>query len=212
MKKNNLYLVLSSEYNKNIDILEIASQAIDGGVDIIQMREKYMSDQARLELGFKLCELCRQNNVLFIVNDDPYLAKQVNADGVHLGQTDLEQYPISKVRQIIGQDKIIGISTHSLEQFKAGLNQCCDYLAYGPIFETKTKDYHIGINQIEEVLKIADLPVIFIGGINMDNLDIVLRKGGQNIALIRAIMQAENITQIVQQFKRKIKESICSLK
>ncbi len=208
MEKSNLYLVLSSEYNKNIDILQIASQAINGKADIIQMREKHMSSRAKMELGHKLCGLCRKNKVLFIINDDPYLAKQVNADGVHLGQADLERYPISKVRKIMGKDKIIGISTHSIEQFKAALNLNCDYLAYGPLFETKTKDYHIGINQMEQVLSAANVPVVFIGGINLKNIDLVLEKGARNIALIRAIMRAEDIAKTAKLFKQKIKQSI----
>ncbi len=132
------------------------------------------------------------------------IAKEVNADGVHLGQGDLEKYPIPKVRQILGKDKIIGISTHSLEQFENSLKTDCDYLAFGPIFETKTKDYYIGANQISQVLEVATVPVVFIGGINLENIKIVLEKGAQNIALIRAIMQAKSITQITRKFKEKI--------
>ncbi|MBU1043303.1 MAG: thiamine phosphate synthase [Candidatus Omnitrophica bacterium] len=204
MKNKNLYLVLSSEYNQKKNVLAIAEQAIFGGVDIIQMREKHLSDAEKIKLGKKLYALCQTHKVMFIVNDDPYLAQQLNADGVHLGQTDLEKYPLIKARQIIGQNKIIGLSTHNIEQFKQALNQGYDYLAYGPIFETKTKDYHIGTSQISQVLAWANLPVVFIGGINLRNIDLVLEKGAQNIALIRAIMQAENITQTVKEFKQKI--------
>ncbi|MBU1086106.1 MAG: thiamine phosphate synthase [Candidatus Omnitrophica bacterium] len=204
MRKNNLYLVLSSEYNQQMDVLAIAEQAILGGVDIIQMREKYLSYPKKVALGNKLRALCKKNNVMFIVNDDPYLAKQLDADGVHLGQTDLEKFSMPMIRQIIGRNKIIGISTHSLEQFKESLKQGCDYLAYGPIFPTKTKDYHIGISQIEQVLAVSDIPIVFIGGINLENIDIVLDLGARNIALIRAIMQSENIEQITREFKQKI--------
>ena len=204
MKEINLYLVLSSEYNKNKDIIEIARQAIKGGADIIQMREKNISNFEKTELGHKLCALCRQNNVLFIVNDDPYLAKRVCADGVHLGQTDLAEYPVEKVREIVGEDKIIGISTHNLEQFKNAHAMDCDYLAYGPIFKTQTKAYHIGMDGITDILAIAAKPVVFIGGINMKNIDHVLAEGAKNIAMIRAIMQADDIEGITRQYKQEI--------
>lgn len=204
MKNKNLYLVLSSEYNKNKSIIEIAKQAILGGVDIIQLREKQMTDSEKINQANELCRLCKENNVKFIVNDDPYIAKEVNADGVHLGQTDIEKYPIRKARQILGDDKIIGISTHNLEQFKDSQKTGCDYLAFGPIFKTKTKDYHIGLTEVSKVLEIATVPVVFIGGINMENISAVLEKGATNIAMIRAIMQAEDILDATRQFKEKI--------
>ena len=91
-----------------------------------------------------------------------------------------------------------------MEQFKATQKVGCDYLAFGPIFETKTKDYYIGTSQIANVLEAETVPVVFIGGIDLENIDVVLNKGAQNIALIRAIMQADNITQTTKQFKEKI--------
>ncbi|MEN6487375.1 MAG: thiamine phosphate synthase, partial [Smithella sp.] len=177
MTDNSLYLVLSEEYGGALPLLRIAEQAIAGGVDILQMREKYKSHEELINLGKRLASLCKKNGVTFIVNDDPLLAKTVEADGVHLGQEDIRQYPINLVRQIIGKDKIIGLSTHSLEQFRLANQMDVDYLAFGPIFSTKTKNYHIGTGDVSKVLQTALKPVVFIGGINTDNLDVLLAAG-----------------------------------
>lgn len=194
IKNNSLYLVTGTEYSNGRDTVEVAEKAIAGGVDILQMREKKMSPSELSSLGSSLRKLCSENNVTFIVNDDPLLAKELPADGVHLGQEDLLKYPPEKTREIIGADKIIGISTHSVEQFRAACGSDCDYIAFGPIFHTLTKDYAIGAGDIEEILKLATKPVIFIGGINADNISSVLDAGAKNIAVIRAIAQADDIT------------------
>ncbi|MEW5758919.1 MAG: thiamine phosphate synthase [Candidatus Omnitrophota bacterium] len=203
IKDYSLYLVVSEEYGQGKTALEIASAAIYGGVDIIQMREKNKTKQELTALGNKLSRLCRENNALFIVNDDPFVTKEVNADGVHLGQEDIKRFRLEDVRSILGQDKIIGISTHSLEQFQEANNKDFDYIAFGPVFPTQTKDYFIGTKDIEEVLKIAKKPVVFIGGINLSNISELLSAGVRNIALIRAILQAKDITLETKKFRQK---------
>ncbi|MCK5451443.1 MAG: thiamine phosphate synthase [Candidatus Omnitrophica bacterium] len=203
IKSFNLYLVLSQEYSDK-PVREIANEAIAGGVDIVQMREKNMSHQELIELGNELRELCHENDVKFIVNDNPFFAKEVNADGVHLGQEDMRKYYIAEAREILGEDKIIGVSTHSVSQFEHANKIGCDYIAFGPIFETQTKDYHIGMKDISKVLKIAQKPVIFIGGINLSNVDEVLSKGAENIAVIRAITRAKNVSLTARSLKIKI--------
>ena len=204
MTGNSLYLVLSEEYGGAVPLLRIAEQAIAGGVDILQMREKHKSHEELINLGKLFASLCKNNEVTFIVNDDPLLAKAVEADGVHLGQEDIEQYPINTVRQLIGQDKIIGLSTHSLEQFYSANQMDVDYLAFGPVFPTKTKNYHIGTGDISTVLQTALKPVVFIGGINTHNLDVLLAEGVSNIALIRDIMQAEDIVARTKWYKSRL--------
>ena len=203
-----MYLVTSQEFRKDKHTLTVAEEAIRGGIDILQMREKGKSQGELVELGYKLLSLCSQNDVIFIVNDDPFLAKKVNADGVHLGQEDMIEYPVKKTRGILGKDKIIGVSTHSLEQFREANEDDCDYIAFGPLFTTKSKDYSIGTDNIEEVLTIAEKPVVFIGGINLTNIDVLLMKRVKNIAVIRAIVQADDITSRARDFKNKIKEFI----
>ncbi len=228
MKKINdhsLYLVISEECGCGRSAIEIAKRAIEGGVDIIQMREKNRSKDELIGMGKDLARICKANNVIFIVNDDPFLAAEVGADGVHFGQEDALKYPIDKVRRVLGPDKIIGISTHSMAQFTAandggfdpstrpepaegltrGQSRAClgvDYIAFGPIFETKTKGYFLGAENVGEVIRIAKRPVFFIGGINLANIGDILKRGAQNIALIRGITEAEDMTARTREFKR----------
>ena len=204
IKDYTFYFVVSAEYTNGRPVLNIAKQAIDAGIDMLQMREKALSDENLLALGGKLLYLCRKKSVPFIVNDNPYIAKKLNADGVHLGQQDIKKYPLEYTRGILGRDKIIGISTHSPQEFRAANCQDFDYIAFGPIFSTKTKNYHIGIGDIEEVLSIASKPVIFIGGINILNIDRIIEKGAKNIAVICAITEAENVQLAVKTLKKYI--------
>jgi len=205
IKDYSLYLVISREYAMGRAILDIAAQAIAGGIDILQMREKDMERGELVDLGKSFASLCREKGVTFIVNDDPLLAKEVDADGVHVGQEDLERCPLNRIRDIIGRDKIIGVSTHSMEQFEKANGTDADYISFGPIFPTKTKNYHIGTGQIRNVLEIAKVPVVFIGGININNLDIILKDGARNVGLIRDIMQANDVEAKTKAFKNKLK-------
>ena len=204
INKGCLYLVLSEEYGNGRPAIDIAAQAIQGGIDILQMREKHKSHEELVRLGIELSMLCHERDVTFIVNDDPYLAVMCNADGVHMGQEDILQLPIEAVRRIIGKEKIIGLSTHSVEQFRKAECMDIDYIAFGPIFPTRTKDYNIGIEGIKEVVKITSKSIIFIGGINTENLDTILAEGASNIALIRDIMQAEDIISRTRWYKNKL--------
>lgn len=202
---HSLYLVISEEYGCGRNAIEIANRAIEGGVDVIQMREKAMPAGELIKLGRLLSDLCKRSRVTFIVNDDPMLAKEVNADGVHLGREDIKLFPLEASRRILGREKIIGVSTHSMEQFEEANEKDFDYMALGPIFETKTKDYSIGTGGIENVLSIAKKPVFFIGGINLANIGDILKKGAKNIALIRGITEAEDVTARTREFKDSLR-------
>lgn len=204
IKDKSLYLVSSEEYCQGKTTWQIAQEAVAGGVDILQMREKHMSYEELVELGKNISVLCKKMGVIFIVNDNPELAEEVNADGVHLGQEDIQDFSVEKTREILGKNKIIGISTHSLEQFCIANEADLDYIAFGPIFSTKTKDYSIGIKDISRVMQIAKKPVVFIGGIDLENVDLVLKEGGRNIAAIRSIACAENIKHIIKNYKLKM--------
>lgn len=200
-----LYLVINEEYGLGRSVLEIARLAILGGVDIIQMREKNKTRNELVELGAHLFKLCRKKRVMFIVNDDPLIAKEIGADGVHLGQEDMRIYGVNKTRDIVGRGKIIGVSTHSLpELMRANEEINVDYIAYGPIFPTKTKNYFVGDKDIKEALRIAKKPLVFIGGINLSNLEVILGNEAKNIAVIRDIIQSEDITARVMAFKKRL--------
>ena len=158
IKDGSLYLVLSEDYGDGKPLMSIAEQAVAGGIDILQMREKHKSKEELLQLGGALAELCKKNGITFIVNDDPLLAVELEADGVHMGQEDFQQCPLGKVRHLVGQNRIIGLSTHSLEQFQRGHEIDVDYLAFGPIFPTRTKNYSIGTGDIQEVMTFSVFP------------------------------------------------------
>ncbi len=204
IKNYSLYLVISEECGMGRSAIEIARLAISGGVDIIQMREKAKDRNELVKLACELSMLCREKRVTFIVNDDPFIAKESNANGVHLGQEDLLKYSITKTRDILGKSKIIGVSIHSLSQLNRANKEDIDYIAYGPIFPTKTKDYFLGVKDIKEVLKIAKKPVFFIGGINLSNLDEILEQGGNNIAMIRGIIHSKDIIGMAKNFKDRL--------
>ena len=204
VKDYSLYLILSEEFAKGRNILEVAKEAIEAGIDILQMREKHKSQEELIRLGNELSFLCANKDVIFIINDDPILAKRVGADGVHLGQEDIAKYTIKEARDILGKDKIIGVSTHSIEEFRKANKSDCDYIAYGPIFLTVTKDYSIGTKDIEKVLALGQKPIVFIGGITLEHVDILLNKGAKIIAAIRALLEVDDIAETIKKFKEKI--------
>ncbi len=204
IKEGSLYLVITEEHCNGRPVMEIAEAAIAGGVDMLQLREKKKSMQEIIELGTRIAKLCSDNDVMFIVNDDPMLAKRVGADGVHLGQEDMSRFSVEMARDIIGPDRIIGVSTHSLDEFKRSAADDVDYLAFGPIFQTKTKNYCIGTKEIKEIVDFSTRPVFFIGGIDLSNIDDVLDEGACNIALIRGITEASDISARTKEFKEKM--------
>jgi len=197
-----LYLVTGEECSAGRTTLEVVKAAIEGGIDVIQLREKNKPYDELLTLGKEIASLCKDSGVLFIVNDDPTLAKDVDADGVHLGQDDCD---VKSARNIIGKNKIIGLSTHSLEQVKEANKLDVDYIGYGPVFPTKTKDYFIGTDDVSSVMEVSEIPVVFIGGINTENLSKIQSLGGKNVAFIRGIVEADDIALRVKELKRMIK-------
>ena len=166
--------------------------ALRGGVDIIQLRSKALSDSVLLRLGKKILKLTQTHKKLFIVNDRVDLMLAMNADGVHLGQDDL---PVGIARRLItNSEKIIGCSTHSLKQALEAERQGADYIGFGPIFGTPTKPHYqpIGLNDISGVVSKSKIPVFCIGGIDRNNIEQVLQAGANRIAVVRAVFSTPN--------------------
>ena len=184
--------------------MEIAQAAIRGGIDVLQLREKNMPENELAGLGKKLSTLCRNSNIVFIANDNPYLTVKIDADGVHLGQEDIKKYPIPQVREIIGKDKLIGLSTHSLKDIEAANQLAINYIAFGPLFETKTKNYFLGIKDLPQALSLTKFPLFCIGGINANNIDSLLKLGAGRFAMIREITASTDIEKKVKYLKNKI--------
>lgn len=181
---------------------EQALRLIDGGVGIIQFREKYSAPNEWFDDAVRAVDLCRQNNVISIINDRVDIALAVGAHGVHLGQTDL---PPDAARRILGPDAIIGYSTHTLEQVQKATEFDIDYLAFGPIFRTTTKEDHdavVGLDLLRKVREIiGELPLVAIGGIDLGNAGSVVAAGADSIAVVSAIIaDGSAITEQLREF------------
>ncbi len=185
-------------------ILLTIKEALRGGVDIIQLRSKNVSDSFFLQLGKQIRQVTGKMKKLFIVNDRVDLMMALDADGVHLGQDDL---PIKLARNLIkNKSKFIGRSTHSVAQAEQAVREGADYIGYGPLFGTPTKpDYPpIGLSQIKQVVKRTKIPVVCIGGINQSNTKTVVQAGANRIAVVRAIFSAEHPFSAARELKRMI--------
>jgi len=193
--RSHLYLVTSP----NDNLLAIVEAALQGGLDIVQYREKSADDLTRLHLAEKLKQLCHRYNALFIINDRVDLAAAIDADGVHLGQQDM---PIAQARQILGCHRLIGRSTTNADEMQQAIQEGADYIGVGPVYPTPTKAEKpaVGLEYVRHAAACADLPWFAIGGINIDNLNDVLAAQAERVAIVRALMEAENPTLIAQYF------------
>ena len=188
MKNYGLYLVMT---NPVVGYEACAQAGVNCGVPFIQLRMKHASREEILSEAWKVREVTRGTDSLFIMNDDVGIAKEVDADGVHLGQGDM---PLAEARQIwTAPGKIFGLSTHSEEQAEAAIAQNPDYIGIGPIFPTPTKaiaDPDLGIERTGAIAKATPLPHVVLGGIDETNLIEILRAGARNYCAVRAIMQS----------------------
>lgn len=173
--------------------------ALGGGVDIVQLREKELGHDEIERSAQTFRRLCDTYSALFIVNDDPYLARACDADGVHLGQDDM---PVEEAREILGSEMIIGLSTHSKEQLaatggvpvQAGASSAVDYVSVGPVWETPTKAGRpgVGLGLVEHAAANAPHPFFAIGGIDPGNAAEVVAAGARRLGVVRAIRDAED--------------------
>ncbi len=182
-----LYLITTNTSNLEEKVLE----ALKAGVKIIQYREKFLHDFEKISQAKSLASLCKKYNSLFIVNDRIDIALAVDADGVHLGQDDI---PTEIARALIGSEKIIGRSTHSLEDIKNAEEEGCDYIGIGPIFTSKTKQQldPIGIDYLQNGLDETLLPAFAIGGINSSNIKKLNEINNLRIAVSDAIINSSD--------------------
>jgi thiamine-phosphate pyrophosphorylase len=167
--------------------------ALSAGVGIVQVREKSMTDRQLLAHARRVRDWTADADCLLIINDRPDIAALVGADGVHVGQDEL---PVAEARRIVGPDKLVGVSTHSLEQARAAVLDGADYIGIGPVFPTHTKHFSpeelAGLNYVTQATSETALPGFCIGGIGLDNLHRVVAAGGRRIAVSGAICSAED--------------------
>lgn len=181
---------------------EQVKKLIEGGAEIIQLREKHASPKDFYEFAKEALKRARQHKVKIIINDRVDIALALKADGVHLGQDDL---PPEHARKILGEKAIIGFSTHNLEQAVRAVQLPIDYLAIGPVFATRTKENSenvVGIEGIKNVREaIGGFPLVAIGGITFENFREVLQSGADSVAVVSHLMSnADKITEKMKQF------------
>jgi len=204
LKDVRLYCFSPGDFLMGRDPIEMIAAQIRGGADVIQLREKNMPKRQALALGLAIRKLTTQEGIPFIVNDDLDLALILEADGVHLGQDDI---PIQYARPFL-KDKIIGISTHSLDQAREAIESGADYIGIGPAFKTETKIKADPVVETDLILKIKELspvPVIAIGGIGEKNIDLLVNKGIRRAAIISDILSSNNIEAKTRALKEKLK-------
>jgi thiamine-phosphate pyrophosphorylase len=189
-----LCVIVDRRFANRKSPLEIAQAAISGGASIIQLREKEFTTRQLIEVGKEILRLAVEAGVTFIINDRADVALAVGADGVHLGQEDLK---IDVARQILGPEKIIGVSTRSLEQARKAQLQGADYIGVGPLFENHSKDNEstpVGLNLLKQIAEEVQIPKIAIGGIKVHHIQEVINAGADGIAVIKAAINASDIT------------------
>ncbi|NCP78143.1 MAG: bifunctional hydroxymethylpyrimidine kinase/phosphomethylpyrimidine kinase, partial [Desulfuromonadales bacterium] len=180
-----LYLI--TDHNEDGRLPARVAAALRGGVGVLQYRAKNIEAAERLAMAHELRELCRKAQVPFIVNDFVELAHDVDADGVHLGQGDMS---VSQARQLLGRDKVIGVSTHNVDQALKAENHGADYIALGSIFPTNSKDAPelVGLDVLQRVRRAVRIPLVAIGGIDVAGAEQVLEAGADAVAVIKAVM------------------------
>ena len=178
--------------------------ALTGGADIVELREKEL-DRRTIEIaGATFRRLCDTYSALFIVNDDPALARSCRADGVHLGQDDM---PVAEARETLGPDALIGLSTHSREQIDGAAG--ADYISVGPVWETPTKEGRpaVGLELVQYAAQHADRPFYAIGGIDAANAPQVVAAGARRLCVVRAIRDAEDPAAAAAALRRAFAEA-----
>lgn len=200
-----IYGILDEEFSCERSNLEVASAMLAEGVQIIQYREKSKPACYKYQQCLLLRELTRQAQATFMINDDVALAQLVDADGVHLGQDDL---PMAQVRELLGPEKFIGVSTHSPRQAKEAVAGGADYIGVGPIFHTTTKDAGapVGLEYLEYVATKLAIPFVAIGGITEDNLKQVVASGAGCACLISDLLGADNMQAKLRTLQTQMKK------
>jgi len=204
-KAMQLYLVTDRHWLKAHSLYEDVEAAINGGVTCVQLREKHLNHQLFVQEAKELKELCNQNQIPLIINDNVEVMLEVDADGIHVGQSDMQA---QDVRKLIGSDKVLGVSVQTVEQAITAQNAGADYLGVGAVFPTGTKDDAIEVDlaTLQDICQHVDIPIVAIGGINQENLLQLKGSGIDGIAVVSAIMAAEDIFEATKQLKEKTKE------
>ena len=202
-----LYAVTDRSWLKGRTLYKQTEEAIRGGVTFVQLREKNLDEESFLKEAKEIQALCKKHNIPFVINDNIDIAQKINADGVHVGQNDMEA---SDVRAILGKDKILGVSAHTVEQAVLAEKQGADYIGVGAVFPTGSKAdaEDVTLNTLKEICKAVSIPVVAIGGICENNVLTLKDSGISGIAVISAIFGAKDIESASKNLNKLAKEVV----
>ena len=195
-----LYAVTDRAWLVNETLYEQVEKSLKGGVTFVQLREKKLDEESFLQEAIEIKELCKKYNVPFVINDNVDIAIKMDADGVHVGQSDMEA---GDVRKKLGPDKIIGVSAQTVEQAILAEKHGADYLGVGAVFPTGSKDdaEDVPFETLKAICEAVSIPVIAIGGITKDNVKELARSGICGIAVISAIFASKDIEAATKELK-----------
>lgn len=195
-----LYAVTDRHWLGKRSLKEVVKESLDGGVTFVQLREKTLENDKFLEEAKELKQLCKEYDVPFVINDNVDIAIAMDADGVHVGQSDMEA---GNVREKLGPDKIIGVSAQTVEQAVLAEQRGADYLGVGAVFPTGSKDDAVEVSHetLKAICEAVSIPVIAIGGISVGNVKELAGSGIVGIAVISAIYAAEDIKKAAEDLK-----------
>lgn len=204
-KELQLYAITDRHWLNGRSLYEVVKESLDGGVTFLQLREKQLDEDHFLEEAKKLQGLCSEYNVPFIINDNVEIALAINADGVHIGQSDME---MKEAREKLGPDKIIGVSAHTKEEALLAQAQGADYLGVGAVFPTSSKDdaESVSYETLKEICEVVSIPVVAIGGITKDNLHQLSGSGISGVSVISAIYAQPDIKEAARELKQCVQE------
>lgn len=200
-----LYFITDSTNYAEEEFLFRVEQALKGGATLLQLREKEKSIREYIELAEKVHEIAKRYNVPLIIDDRVDVALAIDAEGVHVGASDM---PIATARKLMGEDKIVGATAKTVPWAKEAYEQGADYLGVGAIYPTTTKVVTVltSTETLDAITKAVPIPVNAIGGLNKDNLDILKGIGISGICAVSAIMKADNPEKAARELKAKVQE------
>ena len=202
-----LYAVTDRSWLGDSSLYDQVESAIEGGATFIQLREKNLDEADFLSGAKEIQKLCREYKVPFVINDNVEIAAQIDADGVHVGQSDMEA---GDVRKRLGPDKIIGVSAQTVEQALKAQEHGADYLGVGAVFPTGSKAdaTEVSHQTLKEICEAVDIPVIAIGGITKENVSELKESGICGIAVISAIFAQKDIRKAATELKQRVREIV----
>ncbi len=203
LTSRNLYLCVPHRD----DMVDFLPDVLRAGVDVVQLREKELPDEVRVETAKIMVAICRDFGVPFIMNDSPHLAEAVGADGVHVGQDDVS---VETCRQILGPDAIVGLSTHSSSEFDRALSERATYMSAGPIVATPTKVGRpgTGVSYALECQARSDRPVFVTGGVTSENVGELIRRGLRHFVVVRFLTQSTHPYRDAQALRAAIDDAL----